>query len=252
MKLIVVDDEPLAVRGLCAHLAPHTDISVVATARNGREALQCIRAYAPDILLIDIEMPGLSGLDVLREMRAASEDPAPLVVFVTAHANHAAQAFEEVAFDYILKPVSRQRLEAVLDRCRAELAQRRNAAPAHSGTETARMTVRYDGADIALPVGRILALQAERDYVRVILPERSLLVRDTMDHLGAMLPEDRFLRVHRSWIVNLDRVEHSINGVAQGYESLTLADGTDVPIARARRQETRRRLLERQLESASS
>jgi two-component system LytT family response regulator/two-component system response regulator AlgR len=248
LRVAVVDDEPLAVRRLRSALQRLPGIEVVGAATSASTAQRLLATETVDVLLLDIQMPGLSGLDLLRACPPAS---APAVIFVTAHADFAAEAFELAAVDYLLKPVQPFRLRVALDRARravaamsaeqriaelqAALAQRGEPAPAALSTEApgyeTELWVRERGDRIRLEVDLIDWIEAEREYIRVHSRGRSFLLRRSIRDVQAKLDPEDFIRVHRGALVRKDRIVR-VTGQAGGPITLVLRTGAEVPVAR--------------------
>ena len=188
IRTILVDDEPLATQGLMLRLEAHDDVEIVATASNGREAIRAIKTHKPDLVFLDIQMPGFDGFSVVQGLM---EVEPPLFVFVTAFGDHALRAFEAQAIDYLMKPVDEDRLAATLDRVRPRLAEKRGAEEAERLKE---VLVEH-------------APEAAGDYMCIKTADNTLILRETMKDLEKRLDPRRFQRVHRSTIVNLDLVK---------------------------------------------
>ncbi|HEX7879465.1 MAG TPA: LytTR family DNA-binding domain-containing protein [Candidatus Eisenbacteria bacterium] len=234
---VLVDDEPLARAGLRELLSAQADISIVGEAGDGDAAVDLIADSRPDLVFLDIQMPGRSGLDVVR---AVSPRHLPAIVFVTAHDRFALEAFEVDALDYLLKPPSAERLHASLDRVRRELATDRPRAEALAGlldrTEpgaraAGRLVIRDRGRYLLLPHEEIDWIGASGNYVELHSGDRSHLHRETMAALEARLDPGRFRRIHRSTLVNLDRIR-SIAPDGAGDFQVTLTDGTTLRMSR--------------------
>ena len=209
IRAVIADDEPIARRGIRRMLAAHDDIEVAAEARNGREAIQSIRTLKPDLLFLDIGMPGLDGFDVV----ARSETPA--IIFVTAYDSFAINAFEVDAVDYLLKPVTEERFAAALRRARERLRIAPDAKRILAGDELVQ-------------VSDITCIEAADYYAIVHHHGKRSLVRDSLDSLESRLASDAFVRTHRRFIVNLA-------AIAAMRPSIILRDGTRVPVSRRRR-----------------
>ncbi len=231
LRVAVVDDEELA-RGLVLeHLAAHPDVTVVAECANGLEAIEAVAAHAPDLVFLDVQMPRLTGFETLELL-----EPRPAVVFVTAYDRWALKAFEVHAVDYLLKPFSRERFDAALARARALLGAGARgpdpsllaAAARPEGQALERVAVREGTRVIVLPVEAIDWIGAEGDYVRIRSGDRSVLKLQSLADLAARLPADRFVRVHRSWVVNVARLVALEEG-----RTAVMADGTRLPVSRA-------------------
>ena len=259
LSVVIVDDEPLARRGLRLRLGRHEDIEVVAECGNGREALAAVGEHLPDLLFLDIRMPGMDGMEVVRQIQA---DAMPLVIFVTAYDRFAVEAFELHAIDYLLKPVDGERLDAAVERARhllseraavedkvrlLELLQRMDGSGEESLTawldenpspqrnrSYARLTIR-DGSEVALvPMADIDWVDAAGDYMCVHAAGQTHVMRSTMKALEGQLDPDRFARIHRSTIVNVDRVV-KVGSHINGEFFLTLKCGTRLKMSRTYR-----------------
>jgi two-component system, LytTR family, response regulator len=258
LRVIVVDDEPLAREDIHQLLAGRTDVNVVATCTNGIEALEAVRRLRPDVMLLDIRMPGLDGFNVVAQL---DRRELPYVVFVTAFDRFAIDAFRVRALDYLLKPVQAGRLDEALDRAREQLGQRSSsdwsnaihaAASEHvRASETApfltELMVRIGTRDIVIRVDEIDWIQAETYYARLHVRGRSYLYRERMHVLESQLNPRHFARVHRSAIVNLDRVREIVHD-NRGDHVVVLSTGARVKTSHQRwvefrdimRQRTRR------------
>lgn len=243
IRAIVVDDEPLARRGVRQLLAPHPDIAVVAECRDGREALRALGALGPDLVFLDIEMPGLGGLDVVR---AHGVERMPATVFVTAHAEFAVRAFEARALDYLVKPLGAARFDAAVARVRerlrlanaAALAERLRAliesVPAPE-REPARFAIRTDDGHLLLDADEIDWIEADDDHSRLHAGGATHRIRESLAAIESRLDPERFARVHRSAIVRLDRIrELSLPATPGGEATIVLRDGTPIPVSRRR------------------
>jgi two-component system LytT family response regulator len=236
---VLVDDEALARDLLREHLARHPDVEILAECANGLEAVKAIGELAPDLVFLDIRMPGLDGFEVL-ELLPKREDGGPAVVFVTAYDEFALKAFDANAVDYLLKPFDRTRFEAALERAR----RRRGVPPAAAarGPGPLSRVVVKDGATITiLPVPVIEWIKAEDDYVLLRSGGRNHLKQETLANLEAQLPPERFVRIHRSYLLALDRLERVRPTPTGGHEAL-LRDGTVLPVSRAGARLLRERL----------
>jgi two-component system LytT family response regulator len=239
IRVLVADDEPLARRGVRQLLAPHPDMTVVGEARNGAQTLAALHELSPDLLFLDVQMPEMDGFEVLR---AHGADRMPAVVFVTAHDQFAVRAFEAHALDYLVKPLHVERFEAALQRVRerlrlmqtAELAARlaslleaQRAQPENCGVE--RVVVPVATGELVIPVGDIDWIAADDYYARLHVGVKSHLVRESLASLETRLDPRRFTRVHRSAIVQIDRIRE-LHG-----RELVLRDGMRVTVSRRRR-----------------
>jgi DNA-binding LytR/AlgR family response regulator len=230
LRLLAVDDEEPALADLVRMLEASPAVAEVHAARSGDEALVALAERPLDALFLDVRMPGLDGLELARVLRQS--DRPPSVVFVSAFDDFAVRAFELEALDYLVKPVSRRRLDEAVDRVG-------RAAPAGED-ELLPVDVPRGGTRL-LARSRILLLQAHGDYVRVVSDDGRFLLRAALVDLEERWARHGFVRVHRSFVVNLRRaveVRPRLNGTAV----LVMADGTEVPIARRQVGELRRRL----------
>ncbi|MBN8829606.1 MAG: response regulator transcription factor [Sphingomonadales bacterium] len=247
LTILIADDEPLAARRLRVLIERRPDLRLVGTARDGEEAIEAIRALRPDVLLLDVQMPGLDGFEVVE--RLAGTFP-PAVIFVTAFDHHAPRAFEARALDYLVKPVEAQRLYDALDHARERRDQmearsqieelreiianlRRGGAPAAPAPRfESEFWVKSLGETVRVPVEEIERIEAERDYVRLHTAGRSFLHREPLGDIEKRLDPQAFLRVHRSTIVRRDCVA-AIGKSASRTPVLRLASGEQVSVGRS-------------------
>lgn len=207
IRVLIVDDERPARVRMKRLLAEHDDVTCVGEASNGREALERIAELAPDLVFLDVQMPELDGLEVAAALGANG----PAVVFSTAHEAHAVKAFELAAVDYLLKPVEKGRLAAALERVRRRVAPR-GADVAHAvltklPRRSGKMAVRVGTKYVVFDSEQIAAILATDHYAAIWVEGRELLSDDSLDRLMDRLDPERFVRVHRSAIVNLSFVE---------------------------------------------
>ena len=245
MRVIIVDDEPLARAVLREHLGSHADVEIVGECANGFEAVKAIAELAPDLAFLDIQMPRLDGFEVVELAGAKTH-----YVFVTAYDQFALRAFDVHALDYLLKPFTRERLAQALAHARARLA-----APAPAGQEDAAMRALVsevqarhqplervlirDGARVqVLPVARIEYVEAQDDYVAFYADGRTWLKNQRMTELESQLDPRAFLRVHRSYIVNLGTIVR-IEPTGKDGHCAVLKSGARVPISRSGYQKVR-------------
>jgi two-component system LytT family response regulator len=250
---MVIDDEPLARSRLRELLDRERDIDVVGEAGSGGEAIAAIGRLRPDLVFLDVQMPERNGFEVL----AALEHAPPAVVFVTAYDAYALRAFDVHALDYLLKPFDRHRFARALDRARAvlerrradgtlderiaallaELAPGRRAAPAM----LERIAVKRDGRVRLVPVADIDYVEAAGNYLRVYVGNERHVLRETLSAFAAKLDPARFVRIHRSTIVNIDRVRE-LEPYFHGDYIVRLADGRRLTLSRTYREHLRARL----------
>ena len=242
IRTLIVDDEPLAREGVRLLLHEHADFEVVAECGSGEEAVQQIEAADPDLVFLDVQMPGLDGFGVLESL---SSRQLPSVVFVTAYDQFALRAFEAHALDYLLKPLEAERFGKALDRVRAQFKARQPGAVdeklrmllASLGAKDnylERMVARTGGKIIIVRVEDVDWIEAAANYVRVHIGAQQFLVRETMANLEARLDPEKFLRIHRSVIVRKDRIKE-LEPLFQGDYSVVLADGTRLTSSRGYR-----------------
>ena len=248
VRALIVDDEPLARAHLKSLLRERGDVDVIGECGDGRSAIDQIRRLTPDLVLLDIQMPELDGLEVIREV---GPNEMPAVVFVTAYDEHALAAFEVHAFDYILKPVSRQRFTHAIDRVvgliRTESGEQHATdrplaalieAMRSERTALDRIAVKSDGRVLFIRVGEIDWIEADDDLVRIHAGKAVHPHRSTLTHLEERLPASKFLRVHRSTLVNVDRIRE-IQPWFQGDWVLILTDGTRLHSGKSYRSKVR-------------
>jgi two-component system, LytTR family, response regulator len=257
IRTILVDDEKLAIQGLQLRLEPHDDVEIIETCSNGREAIRAIKTHKPDLVFLDIQMPGFDGFSVVSGL---IEVEPPLFVFVTAFSDHAIRAFEAQATDYLVKPVEEDRLAATLDRVRHRLAEKRGAeeagrlkealaehapevhdemadadadAPAANRFERL-INIKDQGQIFRVDVDTIERIDAAGDYMCIYSNGETLILRQTMKDLEKRLDPRRFQRVHRSSIVNLDLVRQ-VKPHTNGECFLVLDSGAQVKVSRSYR-----------------
>lgn len=256
LKTIIVDDEALARRGLKLRLAARDDVDVVAEAKNGREALKLIAEHKPNLVFLDIQMPGMDGFDLLREL---PQEDMPIIVFVTAFNDYAIKAFEANALDYLLKPIEDSRLAEALDRVKESLDQRR--AMEHKKSllklvgditgeplasmeeldargvdklkkkEVPRLAIKDGGTTTWVPQDKIEWIDAAGDYMCVHSEGETLIMRMTMKMLEESLDPEYLQRIHRSTIVNIHKVT-GMRSHINGEYFLTLEGGNTVKLSR--------------------
>jgi len=256
IRTILVDDEKLAIQGLELRLQPFEDIEIVATCHNGREAIRKIKTLKPDLVFLDIQMPGFDGFSVVQGVMDI--DP-PLFVFVTAYSEHAIKAFEAQAIDYLMKPVEPERLADTMDRVRSRLSDKRtseeldrlrtvinevapDAADNLVSLDDDLVSTRFEklinvkdrGQIFRVDVASIERIDAAGDYMCIHTADNSLILRETMKDLEKRLDPRTFQRVHRSTIVNLDQVRQ-VKPHTNGECFLVLESGAQVKVSRSYR-----------------
>jgi two-component system LytT family response regulator len=256
IRTILVDDETLAIQGLELRLQPHDDVEIIDRCANGREAIRSIKTNKPDLVFLDIQMPGFDGFSVVQGLM---EVEPPLFVFVTAYSDHALRAFEAQAVDYLVKPVEESRLADTLDRVRQRLIEKRGAeevekykealaevAPEaaeeisdgggdHSSNRFEKLiNIKDRGKIFRVDVDTIEVVEAAGDYMCIKTGDNTLILRQTMKDLEKRLDPRRFQRVHRSTIVNLDLVRQ-VKPHTNGECFLVLDSGGQVKVSRSYR-----------------
>jgi len=246
LRLLLADDEPLALRRIRLALQDIPNVEIVGAASDGEQAITAMRSLRPDVVLLDIKMPLADGFEVAN---AVEDSGGPEVIFVSAFDSYAVRAFETSAVDYLVKPVEFERLASALDRARERRAAKdagRRAEELASVLEALKREAderegpRYDrefwirdrGRFLRVPVGDVERIEAERDYVRLYWEGRTLLHRETMSHLEKKLDPNVMLRVHRSAFVNWKRLK-AVRRDANGRLMAVLQSGEEVPVSRA-------------------
>jgi two-component system LytT family response regulator len=241
IRALIVDDEPLARRGIRQLLAEHADFVVVGECRDGREAVRALATLEPDVVFLDVQMPGLDGFDVIGQIGA---NRMPGVVFVTAYDAYALRAFEVHALDYVLKPFDDTRFADVLAHARARLAEAQDGAtgralaallrddPARGAAGYARRVLVEDDERLRfLPVETIDYLEADGNYVRIHAGAEAHRIRATLAGLVDRLDPRQFIRIHRSTVVNVNRIREVQPWFGGDYVAL-LGDGRKLKVSR--------------------
>ena len=247
IRAVIVDDEPLARLRVRELLAEAEDVEVSAECANGEEAIQAIEESPPDLLFLDIQMPELDGFDVLR---AVGVGRVPVVIFVTAYDQFALRAFEAHALDYLLKPFDDERFEAALRRARGRIRERRGGdldvrlravleEVRGGGGYLQRLVVPAGHRSIFVRTEEIDWIEAERNYIRLHVRGRAHLLRENLSRIEGSLDPARFCRIHRSTIVNIDRIQ-AVESLFQGEYLVVLHDGTKLTSGRSYRRHLHR------------
>lgn len=244
IRALIVDDEPLARRGIRVRLERGGDVEIVAECANGRDAARAIGACSPDLVFLDVQMPGLDGFGVVEQI---GTDRMPPVVFVTAYDAHALRAFDVHALDYLLKPIDDERFAIALARARRRIderaaanggvagATRPNLAGAIADLRERRILIRDRGRVLVVNEADVDWIEAEGDYVRVHTAGRGHLMRETMAAMADRLDPSRFARIHRSTIVNVARIRELRPHPNREY-TVVLQDGTRLKLSRGYRE----------------
>ena len=239
IRALIADDEALGREGLRVLLADVEDVEIVGECADGATTISLIEGVRPDLLFLDIQMPEGGGFDVLR---AVGVDAVPAVIFVTAHDQHALEAFHVHAVDYLLKPVSGERFAVAMARARRLLGERAEddlrerigamlAWLDQTSRGLGRLAVRTDGRTVLLRNDEIDRVEADGNYARVVVRGRVVLVRETLGDLEQQLDPARFIRVHRSTILNIERVRE-IQPMFRGEHVVITTDGGRFPLSR--------------------
>ncbi len=243
IRTLIVDDEPTARAAIRALLAPDPEVLVVGECADGASALDTIRADAPDLVYLDVQMPGMDGLAMLQQLASAE---VPVVVFVTAYDQYALRAFEAHALDYLLKPFSNERFHETLTRAKQQVRQGKLSTlhqqllslldtsgrpSAADGGYLKRLVIKSGSRVTILGVKDIDWIEADGDYVRVHAGRAWHVLRETMKHLETQFDPVRFVRIHRSTIVNVERIKE-LQPYFHGEYVVVLHDGTHLKLSR--------------------
>lgn len=240
IRTLVVDDEPLARQRLRGLLAPDADVELIGECGDGRQAVEAVEQLKPDLLFLDVEMPALDGFGVLRALAGGTM---PVVVFVTAHDRYALKAFEAHALDYLLKPFDKSRFAAALQRAKNQVRLGKSAGMEErllALLETVqqrrpladRLAVKTSGRVCFVRVADLDWIEAAGNYVRLHAGKEDHLLRESLGGLEAKLDPRRFVRIHRSTIVNIDRIRE-LQPVFHGDYRVVLIDGTELTLSRS-------------------
>lgn len=249
IRTLIVDDEPLARERLTSLLSAEADIEVVGQCRDGEEAATAIVDQAPDLVFLDVQMPAMNGFEVID---AVGSEKMPLVIFVTAYDQHALKAFQVRALDYLLKPFDRERFQQALQRARAHIQRdetgdlgRRLLALVkdlrRDQPKTDRLVVKSGGRLFFLRAEEIDWIEASGNYVRLHVGPTSHLLRETMNAIEARLDPEKFFRIHRSRIVNMERIQE-MQPWLNGEYAVLLRTGTRLTLSRGYREKLQDRL----------
>lgn len=270
LKTIIVDDEPLAIKGLAIRLQDHKDINLVASCNNGREAVEAVRRYSPDLMFLDIQMPGLGGFQVLESI-LEQELTMPMVVFVTAFDQYALKAFEVHAIDYLLKPTDEIRLAQSMDKVRQAiqnlensyhksklvrlvsdvtgndyeqiLAELDNNEPVSLSQYSDILAIKDAGEISRVPIKEIIWIDAAGDYMCVHTDSYTHILRKTMKQLEVLLDPKLFIRSHRSVIVNKHYVDKFCSQL-NGEYYMVLKNGKELKVSRSYKEKVKKAMSE--------
>ena len=238
---IVADDEVLARQKLRQLLRDDRDVEIVGESATALETIELVRAAGPELLFLDIHMPGMDGFDVMGALAERKDTPVPRVIFTTAYDQYALRAFEVNAVDYLLKPFTAERLRTAVQRVREQTAPRQPESPNGNGASSAvntlytnRIVFKSRGRILFLPVSDIRWIGAEGNYVRLSTANETHLLRETMARLEERLDPRGFLRVHRSFIVNLKYVKE-VRKEVSGDSIVVMDSGHKVALGRSYR-----------------
>jgi two-component system LytT family response regulator len=249
IKTLIVDDEPLARERLATLLAGEPDIELAGQCRDGEEAVTAIHDHAPDLVFLDVQMPQMNGFQVIESI---GSDKMPLVIFVTAYDQHALRAFQVRALDYLLKPFDRERFTEALQRARKQIERdetgdigRRLLALVKDMRKdqprSDRLVVKSSGRLFFLRAEEIDWIEAAGNYVRLHVGTTSHLLRDTMNSIEGRLDPEKFFRIHRSHIVNMERIQE-LQPWLNGEYAVLLRTGTRLTLSRGYREKLQERL----------
>ncbi len=254
LRVLIVDDEPLARQRLLDLLEGREDIEVVGQASSGREAIEAIRTLQPDLVFLDVQMPGMTGLDVVREI---GPEQMPVTIFVTAYDQYALKAFEVAAIDYLLKPFDDERFEQALERARRllklrevealrerllQLLQDERPSPQPNPSKyLERIAVEMRGQVRVIPVRQIDYITASGPYAELHVGDQVYVIREQMQTLEERLDPELFIRIHRSAIVRIDLIDVLLRGPGGRY-AVRLKNGVRLKVSRSRREALERRL----------
>jgi two-component system LytT family response regulator len=233
LRTLIVDDEPLARDRLRGFLKAEPEVELIGECSSGTEAIAMIQAASPDVVFLDMQMPGCDGLQVVAQL---ADDRKPAIIFATAHERFAVDAFDVAAVDYLLKPFDRDRFQQALRRARDYLQRSRSAeaGPSVPGAKSDRITVKTDGRLVFLKPEEIVRVEAADNYVMLHLVTGRLMLRETMSAIETRLGTQNFARVNRSAIVHLDQIRE-IQPAQHGDYTVVLRDGTKLPLSRSLR-----------------
>lgn len=239
IKTLIVDDEPIARDRVRRMLRDESDVEIIGECGNGREAVTFINENKPDLIFLDIQMPEMNGFEALQEINPAK---VPAIIFVTAYDQYAIRAFDVHALDYLLKPFNRERFKRAIDRVREQLEKTQSgkiderlasllADLTSSKKYLERLVVKSVGRVFFLRTEEVDWIEAAGNYAKLHVGREGHLIRETMNGLEAKLNPDKFLRIHRSTLVNIDRIKE-LNPLFSGDYTVMLKNGTELTLSR--------------------
>jgi two-component system, LytTR family, response regulator len=240
IRVVLADDEVLARQKLRQFLREEPDMEIVGEGATAMETIELVHVVKPELLFLDIRMPGMDGFDIVGELNACSDCRMPRIIFTTAYDQYAVRAFEIHAADYLLKPFTQERFRSAAQRVRQQLSgpatipETTNGRPKDTIAYTTRIVFKSRGRILFLPVSEIRWIAAEENYVRICTETDTHLLRETMAHLEERLDPQMFLRVHRSSIVNLQYVKE-VRTEPSGDFSVVLMNGQKIAMSRSYR-----------------
>jgi two-component system LytT family response regulator len=246
IRALIVDDEPLARARVRRFLASEKDVEIVGECRDGNAAIADVKRLKPDLMFLDIQLPEAPGFEVIEQIAG---DHMPVVIFVTAYDQYAIQAFDVHAIDYLLKPYTRERFGRAVDRARKQLSNASRAefdqrllsllehAAGGEQRHLQRLMIKSSGRIYFIKAEEVDWIGAEGNYVNLHVGRDAHLLRETMSHLATKLDPDKFVRIHRSTIVNADRVKE-LQPLFSGDYVVILRDGTQLNLSRAYREKS--------------
>lgn len=235
IQTIIADDEVLARQKLRHLLEDEADVEIVGEGATAQETIELATVTGPDLILLDIQMPGMDGFDVVSALCSKKAPACPRIIFTTAFDKYALRAFEINAVDYLLKPFTRERLQQAMERVREQLVLHNDGAKPAKRTDepyTTRIVFKSRGRILFLPISDIRWIGAEENYVRICTERETHLLRETMANFESRLDPKSFIRVHRSAIVNLQYVKEIRTDSLEGESYVLMKDGQKVPVSR--------------------
>lgn len=237
IRVAIADDEMLAREKLRSLLSLEPDLAIVGEGANGPEVIQLVRETRPDLLFLDIRMPGMDGFDIVEALSGDQGHPLPRIIFVTAYDSYAIRAFDINAVDYLLKPFTAERLHSAIERAKKhpslteEIVAHRGLPQDPSPRFISRIVFKSRGRILFLSVNDIYCIGAEENYVRLCTDSESHLLRETMNRIEEKLDPEDFMRVHRSHIVNLHFLKE-VRSEKSGEMVVLLTNGQKIPMSR--------------------